>query len=529
MDSRGHDMKGAALIIAISILASRILGVVREMLLARIAGINAEKNALDLAFLIPDILNHLVSTGFLSIIFIPIFTGYLVKHEEDKAWRFFANILNTLGLFLAILIVPAWIWMREAILLFTTADPSPEVLDMAVRFGRIILPGQLAFFAGSFLVAVQHTRKQFLIPSLTGVIYNAGIIAGGWLGREHGIVGFAWGVPVGAFIGFFLLQIWGAWRGGIRWMPLLHFGDPDVRRYLKLMLPLMLGVGAMFALEFVIRSFGSAFGSQGISALNYAYRVMYTLVAVFGFSVGVASYPDMARLAKEGKQTELNQRVARSLDRMFAFLVPVMAVVWLLSFAAVRLLFERGAFTREATELVSELLRWYLPAALGLCMQAVLVRSFYAQERMWAPTLVNSALFLLSLPLYAIMAPSLGIRSVPLIGTITALIQVFALVWFWQRLNGLEGIREHAGNVARSLLVLVLCALLLHLCGPLVNPWLRKLPTLSLLAASAILGFAGLSFAAGLLIASGNTSAREIARERLQRIPSGVKKLFSRP
>lgn len=515
-------MKGAALIIALSILASRVLGVVREMLLARIAGINAEKNALDLAFLIPDILNHLVSTGFLSIIFIPIFTGYLVKQEEDKAWRFFANILNTLGIFIVALMVPAWIWMREAILLFTTADPTPEVLDMAVEFGRIILPGQFAFFAGSFLVAIQYTRKQFLVPSLTGVIYNVAIVAGGWLGREHGIIGFAWGVPIGAFIGFFALQVWGAARGGIRWKPIFEISDPDVRRYLKMMLPLMFGVGAMFALEFVIRSFGSNFGSHGISALNYSYRVMYTLVAVFGFSVGVASYPDMARLAKEGKQLELNKRVANSLDRMFAILVPAIAAVWLLSFPAVRLLFERGAFTRDATELVSQLLRLYLPAAIGLCMQAVLVRSFYAQERMWTPTIINSLLFLMSLPLYGFGASMFGISSVPIIGAITSLIQVVTLVWFWQRINGLEGIRQHAGNIIRSLVVLALCAIALAQIEPLWSSQLRTLPTLNLLVIAVGAAAFCMLLILGLQIALGSTSARELVVENLRKVRTKV-------
>jgi putative peptidoglycan lipid II flippase len=511
-------MRGAALIIAVSILISRILGVVREMLLARVAGINAEKNALDLAFLIPDILNHLVSTGFLSIIFIPIFTGYMVKDQEARAWRFFSNILNTLGIFIVALIVPAWIWMREAILLFTTADPSPEILDMAVHFGRIILPGQLAFFAGSFFVAVQYTRKQFLIPSLTGVIYNAAIIVGGYLGSAHGIIGFAWGVPIGAFIGFFLLQLWGLTRGGFSWKPIFDFRDRDLRRYVTLMLPLMLGVGAMFALEFVIRSFGSTFGAHGISALNYAYRVMYTLVAVFGFSVGVASYPDMARLAKEGKRQELNTRVASSLDRMFAFLVPAIATVWILAFPAVRLLFERGAFDREATELVSGLLRWYLPAAIGLCAQAVLVRSFYAQERMWTPTLINSGLFLLSLVFYGMTAQAFGIQSVPVIGATTALIQVLALVWMWRKLNGLKGIMGHVGNLLRSLVVLVIAGGALWLVEPLWSPWFRKLDTTHLLGASA--GMAGLIFCAvlGLEILIGNTSAREIAWERIAKV-----------
>ena len=200
-------MNKAALIIAVSMLASRVLGILREMLLAHNAGTGLEKNALDLAFMIPDILNHVVSTGFLSIIFIPIFTGYLVSSEEDKSWKFFSNVLTTIGVFLLLLIVPSFIWMKELLELFTAADLDETLLDRATYFGRLILPGQLFIFAGSILVAVQHTRKQFLIPSLTGVIYNIAIIIGGVLLSSRGLEGFALGVPVGAFIGFFALQI----------------------------------------------------------------------------------------------------------------------------------------------------------------------------------------------------------------------------------------------------------------------------------------------------------------------------------
>ena len=224
-------MNNATIIIAASMLASRALGILREMLLARAAGVTAEKNALDLAFLIPDILNHVVSTGFLSIVFIPIFFGYKAKNDEEGSWKFFSNVLNTLGIVFLLLIVPSFIWMKELISLFTMAADLPtELLDRATYLGRIILPGQLFIFAGGFLVAVQHTRKQFAFPSLTGVIYNAAIIIGGILGRNHGLEGFAWGVPVGAFIGFFVLQLFGAFRSGIHYRPYIRPLHSDIVR-----------------------------------------------------------------------------------------------------------------------------------------------------------------------------------------------------------------------------------------------------------------------------------------------------------
>ncbi|MDR2732360.1 MAG: hypothetical protein LBB36_03990, partial [Fibromonadaceae bacterium] len=176
-------------------LASRVLGVLREMLLAKIAGVNEQKNALDLAFMIPDILNHLIGTGFLSIVFISLFTTHLLKQNEAEGWRSFSNIFNVLGTGLLALAVPAFIFMRELILLLTIANPSEEILQMATHFGRIILPAQLFFFAGSFLIAAQQARKQFFIPSLTGIIYNTSIVLFGWIFRDSGVSGFAWGVP----------------------------------------------------------------------------------------------------------------------------------------------------------------------------------------------------------------------------------------------------------------------------------------------------------------------------------------------
>jgi putative peptidoglycan lipid II flippase len=425
----------ATLIIAVSVLLSRVLGIGREMLLAALAGVNEQKNALDLAFLIPDIINHLVSTGFLAITFIPIFTGFLVKNQDDDAWQFFSNILSVLSLFMLLLIIPAWIFMEPLLLAFTSTSPSPEILKLAVHYGRIVLPAQVFFLVGTFFMAVQHIRRRFLIPALTGLIYNASIIIFGWLFRDQGLVGFAWGVPIGAFIGFFVLQIFAGLRAGARFSLSFKPFDLHVVRFYRLTLPLIAGVGAMFALEFVTKSFGSAFGDFGISSLNYAYRMMYTLVAVFGFSVGVASYPNLAQKAKEGKLSEMSSELYGTLEKVICMLLPVLFAVFICSHSIIALLFERGAFEASSTQLISGLLRLYLPASIALCMQVIMVRYFYALEKMWTPTLVNSLVFLASIPVYMLSAQRFGIQSVPIIGAIFSWIQVILLFVFWKKQN----------------------------------------------------------------------------------------------
>ena len=274
----------------------------------------------------------------------------------------------------------------------------------------------------------------------------------------------------------------------------------------------------MFALEFVIRSFGAGFGGHGISSLNYAYRLMYTLVAVFGFSVGVAGYPDMARLAKEGRSDEIGRKVWQSIARMFSILVPAIVVLGALAFPVVRLLFERGAFDRQATEGVSELLVWYFPVSIGLCGQAVLVRAFYAQERMWWPTLLNTGVFVLTLPLYSVFQSWLGIRSVPWVGSLGATLQIILLAFLWVRNNGAHGLSSAMKDIALALLALGLCVVGVYFWVEHMADWVRQAVSVHLILYSVVVALV-MGFGALLMqILIGSASAKAIATEWWHRL-----------
>jgi putative peptidoglycan lipid II flippase len=503
-------MNKASLIIAACMLASRVFGVLREKIKKKIAGVNEQKNALDLAFMLPDILNHLIGTGFLSIVFISLFTTHLLKENENEGWRSFSNIFNVLGLLLLILTVPVFIFMRELLLLLTAVPPSEEILNMATNFGRVILPGQLFFFAGSFLIAAQQARKQFLIPSLTGIIYNASIVLFGWIFKENGVNGFAYGVPIGAFVSFFVLQIIGCSRGGAKYFFTFNPKNPELIKTVKLLLPMILGAGSMFMLEFAIRSFGSMFGKTGISSLNYSYRLMYTLVAVFGFSIGAAKYPDMVRMFKEKKIELLNKKIWGDLAKMLAILVPAICALTAVSLPVVRILFERGAFTQESSILVNNLLLCYLPASIGLCAQALLVRAFYSMERMWLPTAINTFTFAASLFLYTPIAKIVGIYSVPLVSFACSFVQLIMLLVFWQKVckgAGGSALAKDFAAAAAALIVLVPTGIYL---AKYAFDWLLNASLIWLLCYSAV--FATLFFVFSLVLQNllGSKPAAEI-------------------
>ena len=197
----------ASLIMMASVFLSRFLGLFRLMAIAYIGGRSGDVDAYQVAFVIPEILNHIVASGFLSITFIPIFSQYLAQNQEAQGWQVFSIILTCFGSLLLIFLVIAHVFAPELVALLTRGRPDPVFRANVVRMTRIILPAQFFFFTGGLFMAVQFAKEKFLIPALAPLIYNLGIIAGGFLlGPRLGMEGFSWGVLAGAFIGIASLR-----------------------------------------------------------------------------------------------------------------------------------------------------------------------------------------------------------------------------------------------------------------------------------------------------------------------------------
>jgi putative peptidoglycan lipid II flippase len=220
----------ASAIMMASVFLSRVLGVVREMVLGSYAGTGSKMDAYVAAFLLPEIVNHLLAGGFMSVTFIPIFQKHIAAGRRDLAWKTFSNLITTGSLVIAALTAVCLLYTENILGLMGKHIANPEQLALTARMTRIILPAQIFFYWGALLMAVQYAEKRFFIPALAPLIYNLGIILGGvvlspWLGIE----GFAWGVLGGSIIGNFLVQAWGARASGMSFKPLVNLWDPDLR------------------------------------------------------------------------------------------------------------------------------------------------------------------------------------------------------------------------------------------------------------------------------------------------------------
>ncbi len=424
----------ASLIMMSSVFLSRVFGILREIVIAYLAGTGSSVDAYQVSFIIPEILNHVLASGFLSITFIPIFTRYLTANREKEAWEIFSNILNSFGLLLVVLITIALLLAEQFINL--TGLENREVYLEAVRMTRIIIPAQFFFFAGGILMAVQFAREKFLIPALAPLVYNLSIILGGIiLYPIIGMEGFSWGVLAGAVLGNFVVQWLGARTVGLRWSPILNPGHPEFKKYLMLTLPLMLGLTMTFSTEIFPKLFGSYLSPGSVASLNYGLRIMFLLVGLLGQAVGVASYPYLSNLAVQDKIGEMNELLNRTLKQI-SLVIPCSVLVIVLRKEIVFILFERGRFDADSTLVTSTLLVYLMIGAFAFTAQTIVNRGFYAMQNTLFPTIYVSAAVLLTMPLYYIGMIHQGIYGIAMALSLSTIVQVVLLFALWNRKSG---------------------------------------------------------------------------------------------
>ncbi len=491
--SRPINTIGAATLIMMgSIFLSRITGVAREMLLAAVSGAGSEVDAYRVAFVLPEILNHILASGFLSVTFIPIFSLYLTENEEADGWYTFSNIFTVFGALLLMLILAGMLLAPQVVPLLAAGRQDPEFIALAVRMTRITLPAQFFFFAGGMLMAVQYSRAHFLLPALAPLIYNLGIICGGWLlGRRLGVEGFCWGALAGAAIGSFAIQLAGAVQIGMKFRPTFDLGHPDLKRYIKLTLPLMVGLTMVFSTELFSKFFGSFLPEGAIAWIDYAMRVMLILVGFFGQAVGVASYPLMARLAAQGRMAELNDTINKVL-RYLAIVIPVSVLVAILRHEIVAVLFQRGRFTPEDTRMTALTLACLMVGAIAFVSQTVVNRGFYATQNTLLPAVFGTAAVIASLPVYWLGLTALGVAGVGLAISASALFQTVLLFAVWNRRSG----NQAAGGVYRAYLAATVAGLVI---GAILWPLHRTLQAVlenpTLIANLSVIGIVSVTFA----------------------------------
>ncbi len=426
----------ASLIMMVSVALSRVTGLLREMSIAYFGGTGALVDAYQVAFVIPEILNHILASGFLSVTFIPIFSKYIEENNEERSWEAFSTILSCFGTVLLIFIVIAFYFTPDIVEIIAPGLYDPETKSLAVKMTRIILPAQFFFFTGGVVMAGQFAREKFFIPAVAPFIYNAGIILAGVLLSPYvKIEGFSWGVLGGAFLGSFLLQYYGARKVKMKFKFNFNFLNRDLIQYVKLTIPLMVGLGMTFSAEFFLKFFGSYLPAGSIAGLNYGFRIMFLLVGFFGQAVSVASFPFMAKLYAQKKVDELNNLLNKTI-KYLSLIIPFSVLLIIVRREVVFLIFQRGSFNSASSDFTSDILLYLLLGSFAFSVQTIVVRGYYASLNTMTPAVFGTIAVLCSLPLYKFFTDMMGACGLAFAISISATLQVFLLYFLWNRKTG---------------------------------------------------------------------------------------------
>lgn len=390
-----------------TVLLSRVMGFVREIYIARTFGAGWQTDAYYAAFTIPDWLNYIAAGGTASITFISIYSKFIAQKQEDEAQETFSVILTVMGTLLVIGIIAGEIfapplvhWMFKGF--------SPEQFRLCIFLTRVLFPAQAFFYAGGVVSAVLLARRLFLLPALGPLVYNGGIIVGGLLfSRVLGISSLAYGAVAGAFIGIFLIQAIGAARVGAWYRPSFEISNPAFRRWIRLSVPLMLGVSLVSVDDWFLRYFASS--SLGdISRLNYAKRLFQVPVSILGQAAGQASYPFFARLFEEKRLQELSDTVNGSVYRAVAASILFASFMMSAAFPLVSVAYRHGHFLASDARETSVYFFWFSLSLAFWSAQALYTRAYYASGNTLVPMIASSLVTIASFPVYKFMFQTHG-------------------------------------------------------------------------------------------------------------------------
>lgn len=415
-----------------SILLSRLIGLVREAVIGRVLGGGASADVYFTAFTLPDFFHYLLAGGALSIVFIPIFNGYLERGEEDRAWEAFSVTANFILLLLAILLPALWVAAPRLVPLVAPGFDAAQQADL-VRLTRIMLPAQAFHLVGGLLSAVLQARDRHLLPALAPLCYTAAVIAGGLIGGPAaGGYGFAWGVLVGSAIGPFALPLAGCLRQRFDWRPILRLNHPDLKTYLVRSIPIMIAWSIVAVDDWILRRLGSLIGSGAVSTLQYGKQLMYVPMGVFGLATGVAAFPTLTRLIARGEGSQAYTTLAGAVRRM---LVLAFAAQVVLTGAGrgISMLVYGGRIAPEQHAAIGVALACFSLGLWAWAAQTVVARGFYALGNTWVPSILGTAVVPLAYPLYVWAGGRWGPTGLACVSSLAVTVYVVSLILLLRR------------------------------------------------------------------------------------------------
>lgn len=499
----------AAGIVGIAVACSRVLGLVREMVLSRLFGADALMDAFVTAFRAPNLLRDLFAEGALSTAFITVFSQKIATEGEDSAWKLASKVATLAIVFMSFVSLLGVIFAPQLIGILASGF-DPEKAELTILLTRIMFPFILLVSLAALVMGMLNARNVFGMPAMASSFFNLGSIIGGvglayWIDPSFGprsLIGLSIGVLIGGLLQL-VVQFPALRKVGFRFRPDFRWRDRGIVQIITLMIPAVIAASAVQVNVMVNNSFASQIGDGAIAALSYAFRLMQLPLGMFGVAVATITLPVVARLATEDNLAPFSETLAKGVRLAFLLTVPSTIGLCLLAEPIISVIFEGGQFGSAAVERTASALQYYAFGLVAYSGIKVIVPAFYAVNRRNLPMIISFASIATNYGLNQLFTfhLGLGIKGLALSTSLVAVGNFLALYLLMRRHTG----HLHTVAMVRTLLKLLLASLPMAAICIAANHWffadlstLRYLQKIILVSSTIGLGIA--SFLGAVLL-----------------------------
>lgn len=435
MSLENERVSHAASTVGIYTLLSRILGLVRDVVVAWAFGAGMTADAFFVAFRIPNLLRRLFAEGSLTIAFIPVFTEYLHRVSREDAMHLARGVLTILALLLVIVtllgvLFAPWIVRIQA---FGFGDAGMKY-ELTVLLTRITFPYILLISLVALFMGILNSLRHFAAPAAAPIFLNVGIIVSALLISPHlsqPVIGLALGVLLGGLLQLGLQIPW-LLKKGVSLAPLWIPRHPAIRQIGHLMVPAIFG-SAVYQINGFIQTLLASFLDEGsVSWLYYADRIVQFPLGVFAIAVSTAALPSLSKQAAQRDMQDFTGTLDYALRLVFFISIPSSVGLLLLGGPLVKIIFERGAFDPMATAMTAKALFYYTLGLWAFSGTRILVSAFYALQDTKTPVKVAIVVLIVNLALSLALMGPLGHGGLAFALSLASTLQ-FALLFFLMR------------------------------------------------------------------------------------------------
>ncbi|MBD3281889.1 murein biosynthesis integral membrane protein MurJ [Candidatus Uhrbacteria bacterium] len=446
------NITSAALLLGLASLASRLVGLIRDRMLASSFGAGDALDAYYAAFRLPDFFYQLIILGAITAGFIPVFTEYLQRKGDEQAKALAAKVFSTIMLVLVAVCI-AFAIFADFLVPYTVPGFTGAKLQETINLARILLISTILLGMSAVMGGILQSMRRFVAFAFAPVLYNLGIISGIiFLVPLFGVAGVAWGVVIGAFF-HLAVQAIVALPLGMGRPQIPAFKDKGVLQIIKLTVPRVGALAAMQINLIVLIAFASSLKSGSVAIFNLANNLQFVPIGLIGISFAVASLPAFSKLVAEGDMQGLRQSFLATTRKVFFLIIPATAITLLLRAQIVRILYGAGEFGWDATIRTADVLAMFALSLIAQSAAPVLTRVFYALKDSKTPFIVAAISMTLNIVIAYFFKDLYGVTGLAAAFSIGAFTQ-FGLLWYLlrKRLGGhLEG-KELTISLSKTIL-----------------------------------------------------------------------------